>query len=134
MTIRECYDEMGGDFARTRERLCSDDLIERFIVKFPNDDSYTHLCDAIREGRHGDAFRAAHTLKGLSANLGFTRLLTSAEKLSALLRTPSDTIPGEAVLFMEEVRRDYELTVTSIRSYMNCTDCHQISTNEERRK
>lgn len=119
MTIQECYREMGGDFAQMRERLCSDTLIERFIIKFLDDDSYDLLSRAVREGRHEEAFRAAHTLKGVSANLGLTRLLTSVEKMTELLRSPSDAIPAEAAVLMEEVERDYAWTVRVIRTYLD---------------
>lgn len=125
MTIQECYAELGGDFAEIKERLDSDTLIGRFIARFLNDDSYDNLCLAIREGQREDAFRAAHSLKGVSANLSLTKLLTSVEKMTEFLRSASDTIPADAALLMEEVRRDYELTVTAIRSYLdsesNCT-------------
>lgn len=122
MTIQECYKELGGDFAQMQERLCSDTLIRRFIAKFPNDDSYSKLCRAVEEGRPEEAFRAAHTLKGVSANLSFTRLLTSVEKLTKLLRSASDTIPEGTALLLEEVSRDYTLTVTAIRSFLDSVD------------
>lgn len=125
MTIQECYAELGGDFAEIKERLDSDTLIGRFIAKFLNDDSYDNLCLAIRDGRREDAFRAAHTLKGVSASLSLTKLFTSAEKMTELLRSATDSVPAETVLLMDEVRRDYELTVTAIRNYVdsgsNCT-------------
>lgn len=119
MTIQECYKELGGDFAQMQERLHSDILIKRFITKFLNDDSFSKLSSAMEDGRLDDAFRAAHTLKGVSANLSFTRLLTSVEKLTVLLHSASDTIPEGAALLLEEVSRDYKLTVDAICSYLD---------------
>ena len=62
------------------------------------------------------AFRAAHTLKGVCANLGFERLRASASDLTELLRK-TDTIPAEAEALMELVRRDYEVTIAAIQDF-----------------
>ena len=121
MTIRECYNELGGDYAEVKNRLCRDKLIQRLIAKFPNDDSYCRLCRAIKEGNREEAFLAAHTLKGVSANLGFARLLDSADKLTELLRSSPYCIPDEADLLMENVMGDYELTVAAIGRYVCST-------------
>ena len=119
MTIEECYQQLGGDYAALKKRLPSDSLIKRFITKFLDDSSYSELCRALEEGQREEAFRAAHTLKGVCANLGFCRLLTSAEKLTELLRPRTDAIPEEAAPLLEEVRQDYELTVSAIRAYLD---------------
>ena len=71
-------------------------------------------------GQRQEAFRAAHTLKGVSANLGFDRLQASAGRLTELLRPETDTIPDDAASFLEEVRLDYEVTVNAIRAYLDC--------------
>ena len=118
MTIQECYAELGGDFAEIKERLDSDTLIGRFMAKFLHDDSYDNLCLAIRDGRREDAFHAAHTLKGVIASLSLTKLFTSVEKITEFLRSSADADPAETALLMDEVRRDYELTVTAIRNYL----------------
>ena len=115
MTIEECYQEMGGDFAEVCGRLPSRKLIEKFAGKFLEDQSYAQLRQAMEAGSHEDAFRAAHTLKGVAANLSFARLRSSASALTELLRTPAKYIPGEAAPMMEAVTRDYEVTVSAIR-------------------
>lgn len=116
MTIEQCYQEMGGDYAEVCGRLPSQRLVEKFARKFPDDQSYAELTAAMAAGDHDVAFRAAHTLKGVAANLSFTRLRASASELTELLRAPSDTIPAEAAPLMEAVTRDYEATVTAIRA------------------
>lgn len=122
MTIQECYRELGGDFAQAEQRLCKASLVKRFITKFLDDDSFAELCRAMQAGQREEAFRAAHTLKGVSANLSFSRLQASAGRLTELLRPETDAIPETAAPLLEEVGRDYEATVSAIRTYLNSED------------
>ena len=115
MTIEQCYQEMGGSYAEVCGRLPSPRLVEKFARKFLDDQSYTELVSAMAAGNHEVAFRAAHTLKGVAANLGFTRLRASASALTELLRAPADIIPPEAAPMMEAVTRDYETTIAAIQ-------------------
>ena len=116
MTIQECYHQLGGDYATLKTRLPSDSLIKRFITKFLDDRSYSELCSALEEGQREEAFRAAHTLKGVCANLGFDQLRDSASRLTELLRPEGSGIPEEAALIMDAVKHDYEMTVNAIRA------------------
>ena len=119
MTIQECYQKLGGDYAQVEKRLPGIHLIQRFIAKFLDDGSYPELCRAMEQGQTEEAFRAAHTLKGVSANLGFDRLTASSGELTELLRGRTDGIPTEAVPLLDMVRQDYELTADAIRAYLN---------------
>ena len=119
MTIQECYQQLGGDFAQAEKRLSSEKLVERFITKFLDDGSFSELCVAMDLRDHSKAFRAAHTLKGVCASLSLSRLLSSASMLTDLLRTGTETIPAGADLVFEEVMQDYALTVNAIRAYLD---------------
>ena len=119
MTIQECYQVLGGDYAQVEKRLPGIHLIRKFIAKFLDDGSYPELCRAMEQGQTEEAFRAAHTLKGVSANLGFDRLTASSGELTELLRGRTDGIPTEAVPLLDMVRQDYELTAGAIRAYLN---------------
>ena len=119
MTIQECYQTLGGDYVQVEKRLPGIHLIRRFIAGFLDDGSYPELCRAMEQGQTEEAFRAAHTLKGVSANLGFDRLTASSGELTELLRGRTDGIPTEAVPLLDMVRQDYELTADAIRAYLN---------------
>lgn len=93
MTIDQCYQALGGSFAEVSNRLPSVRLVEKFIGKFLDDGSFDALCAQMSAGSREDAFRAAHTLKGVCANLGFGRLLSSASRLTELLRPEASAIP-----------------------------------------
>ena len=110
---------MGGNFAQVEQRLPSVSLVKRFITKFLDDSSFSELCQAMQEGQRDKAFRAAHTLKGVCANLGFDRLGASAGQLTELLRPESDSIPAGAAVILNTVKHDYEVTVGTIRAYLN---------------
>ena len=117
MTMEECYQQLGGNYAEVSARLPSLRLVEKFVGKFREDKSFEMLCAAMKAGDREEAFRAAHTLKGVCANLSFTRLLDSASRLTEALRPAADAIPAGASALLEEVRRDYEETVRAIQSY-----------------
>ena len=81
MTIQECYAALGGDYQEVLGRLCSEALVRRFVGKFLSDQSFQLLDTALSAGNYEEAFRAAHTLKGVTQNLSFTKLYQSATKL-----------------------------------------------------
>ena len=69
MTIKECYDAMGADYQNTLNRFPNEAFIKKFVLKFLDDNSYANLKEAIAAGNVEEAFRAAHTLKGVCLNL-----------------------------------------------------------------
>ena len=119
MTIQECYQQFGGNFDDVKKRLPSEALIKKFIAKFLNDGSFSDLQAALQEGSRERAFRAAHTLKGVCGNLSLDKLMNSASKLTEFLRPETEAIPEGTDVLFEEVRGDYELTVSAIRSYLD---------------
>ena len=74
MTIQECYQVLGGDYAQVEKRLPGIHLIRKFIAKFLDDGSYPELCRAMEQGQTEEAFRAAHTLKGNASIVGETAM------------------------------------------------------------
>ena len=117
MTIEQCYEQLHGDYAQVIQRLPSPALVERFVGKFLDDGSFSELTSAMAAGQTEAAFRAAHTLKGVSANLGFEQLRQSASTLTEFLRGKAEPVPAEAHPLMEQVRQDYQMTVDAIRAY-----------------
>ena len=118
MDIRECYEKMGASHDDVLQRMGSDALVERFTGSFLSDGSYQMIADGIEAKDAETAFRGAHTLKGVCANLSFTRLLTSAAKLTEALRPETSLITDETLTMLSDVKRDYETTVGAIRRYL----------------
>lgn len=111
MTIHECYQAMGADYEEVLGRLCSESLIKKFVLKFPQDPSFLQLQQTLAEQDILTAFRAAHTLKGVSQNLGFTPLYETASTLTELLR--AGNLPPDSTLF-DAVSREYHRTIDAI--------------------
>lgn len=111
MTLQEFYAAVGGNYDEAVGRMMSEALVRRFVLKFLSDPSYAALEQAIAAGEREEAFRAAHTIKGLCLNLGFGKLLASAEKLTEVLRSE---MPANAQELFARVSADYSLTVDAI--------------------
>ena len=86
MTVRECYEKIGSDFDKVLERMGSEALVKRFAIKFLEDKSFEELTESLKEKDGECAFRAAHTLKGVCANLGLDRLYEADSELTEKLR------------------------------------------------
>lgn len=114
MTLQECYAALGGDYQSVAARLHSDRLVQKFVLKYLDDRSYDLLCSSMAEKKYEDAFRAAHTIKGVCQNLSFTKLQDSSSKLTEALRngwTP------EADSLLEQVKADQQTVTAAIRIF-----------------
>ena len=113
MTIQQCYDAFGGNYQEVISRLRTDERVARFLQKVVDDGSYQLLCDSVASGHADEAFRAAHTLKGVSMNLSITRLAESASALTEALR--DNRVLSDALKpLLDQGQEDYELTISSI--------------------
>ena len=115
MTIQESYARMGGNYDDVVSRLRADDRIKRFLLKVAEDKSFALLCDMLAERNMSEAFRAAHTLKGVSSNLSLTRLYDSACAITEALRDKTEYDPAVEPL-LERVKADYALTIECIKA------------------
>lgn len=111
MTLRECYGELDGDCAGALEVLGSEERVRRYLLRFADDPTARMLFASLSDGRVQDAFRAAHTLKGLCRGLGLTQLFVSCSALTEALRGGKMDAALCAL-----VRRDYDAAVNAIRT------------------
>lgn len=119
MNLQECYKALEGDYEGVASRLRSEKMIKKFVLKFLNDSSYQTLLTALEEKNGEEAFRAAHTIKGVCQNLGFTKLGDSSSRLTDALRDGSSDGTEELV---EKVKEDYEQTVRAIQALETGSD------------
>ena len=114
MTVKECYEAFGGNYEEVVSRLRTDERIARFLQKVVDDGSYKLLIDSIATNNVDEAFRAAHTLKGVCGNLSITKFGESSTALCEYLRDKR-VIDDSVMAMLETVKADYELTISSIK-------------------
>ena len=114
MTIKSLYEAVGGDYQDVVKRLISEEFAAQLALGFLDDDGFSSLFQAMKNRNAEDAFRAAHTLKGVALNLGFKNLGESASELTEVLR--KRTFDGADEPF-EKVRADYAVVISALRSY-----------------
>ncbi len=113
MTLKECYTAIEGDYNDVMSRLMTEKLVSKFVVKFLNDESYNQLVDFMKSENIEEAFRAAHTLKGVSQNLSFTKLYEPTHDVTEALRA-NDLAKAKEI--MPKVDEAYLQTITAIKS------------------
>lgn len=86
MTVIECYEKIGGDYENAMSRFKNEALVKRFLPMFLSDPSFQELTAALEKGDAGTAFRAAHTLKGVTANLSLAKLNSVSVEITEMLR------------------------------------------------
>lgn len=112
MTVKEFYEEVGGDYNEIMSRLKTEDRIIKFAGMFARDESYKTLVQALEAQDVDSAFRAAHTMKGMCQNMAFTRLLTSSQDITELLRAKD---LESAKNMLGKVTEDYNLVMEGIK-------------------
>lgn len=113
MTLAEFYNTIGEDYAPVASRLMREDRISKYLQLFLQDPSFSELRKAFDEKNAQNAFRAAHTIKGIAANLGFNKLSKSSSDLTEDLRPLAFTDKSDALF--EQVQIDYDLVVLNIQ-------------------
>lgn len=93
MSLEECYEVCGGDLAAVRARLLDDGRIVKYLGFFLQDDTYELLGTSMAQQDWQTAFRAAHTLKGTSMELGLLPLHGAAFALCEALRPDDEGNP-----------------------------------------
>ncbi len=70
------------------------ELYEKYLVKFFEDSSISGLKECIQKGRYDEAFKYAHTMKGISGNLSLTNIyFCCCELVKALRNNVYDNLP-----------------------------------------
>lgn len=112
MTVKECYDFMGGDYAGVSSRLMKDERILKYLLKFKDSTDYQTMLDALAKEDYETAFRMAHTLKGVSLNLGFGGLQRTSSELCEALRNgkPEGDITG----LVKAVEEEYVKVIAAV--------------------
>lgn len=83
--------EYGADVDEGLARCVnSEALYLKLAAKVPGDANFDKLKSAVEAGDLDAGFEAAHTIKGVAANLSLTPILDPVAEITELLRTRSD--------------------------------------------
>lgn len=113
MTTRECYELMGADYEDVLGRLMNDKIVKKFLYKFADTKDLEMLKNALAAQDYEIAFRMAHNLKGVCANLSIRKLGASSSDLCEEIRDGHGTDRVDSL--MAAVVADYDETIAAIR-------------------
>lgn len=115
--LKEQLKNVGVDVDTGLKRFMNNEaLYMKFLNKFLTEPTYEQLRECIQKEDYPEAFRQAHTLKGVSANLSLTLLADKVSELVELLRNcenPTEEVSAKAKEYMDEITERY-LEVSSI--------------------
>lgn len=114
MALETFYTQVNGNLEDVRKRLLTDERVDKFVRIFAADETFATLERAFVEGNVEPAFRAAHTLKGMGRDLGFTDLSERASELTEALRADDDGNFGS----LEDAAALYEQTSSAYAAIM----------------
>ncbi len=117
MTVKECYMAMQEDYETVIKRMLDDARIKKFLFMFLRDETFNNLCTAVDNGNYEDAFREAHTLKGLCQNMAFSDFFVPVDNLTELLRHGEWS--DEALKQFELVKAKYAVIRKAIEELQN---------------
>ena len=83
----ETLKKAGVDFDQTVKRFMGNtDLYAKFLTKFLDDGTFSKIAPAFDKDDMEEALATSYTLKGVSGNLGMTRLYKACSDTVALIR------------------------------------------------
>jgi len=112
MTLKQCFEMFGGDYESVISRMLKEERVKKFTLRFRDDSTFELLTKSLKEENYKEAFRAAHTIKGLCQNLGFERLRKSSSALTEALRDGNK--PDDDSIY-QQVKEDYEQIINAIK-------------------
>ena len=113
MSLSEFYSSLGESLDEVLDRLRMESRIMKYLRLFLEDPSFNELKETFESKDAKTAFRAAHTLKGVAANLGLNKLSNTSSDLTEDLRPGVFTDKSQALL--EKVEADYIAAVEGIK-------------------
>ncbi len=107
--------EWGVNWSDVEDRFMGNEaLVEKFMLKFLNDQSFSNLTKGLQDKNAEEAFKACHTLKGVMGNLALDGFKEPVLELTELLR--SGSLDGADVLY-DQIKVKYDELITILKKY-----------------
>lgn len=94
----------------------SEEIYEQFLYRFTCDKNLSQLEECLAKGDIETAFKRAHTLKGLSGNYGFNKMLEATIPVVEILRKGT---AGGIEKSLQELKKVNNLICDIINKYKN---------------
>ncbi len=119
MTLQELYEEIGGSYEQAAKVLRVEKLIDKHIRKFTKNSVVENLLAAGETLDPEQMFETAHAVKGVSGNLGLTKLYDLSSELSDEFRPGNarQHTDDEVRAKLAEVKEVYDRTAAGIAAY-----------------
>ena len=119
MTAEELYTRIGGDYASALARLGSDAFVAKMIVMFARDESCAAVAESWKARDTIATFNAAHTAKGVCANLSLTKLADLASAVTEALRPGNEELLAatDVDALVAELERAHEDALSAISEF-----------------
>lgn len=119
MTVRELYDEIGGNYDQAIRVMKMDKLIDKHIRRLKNSSVFDAVFEAGESMDPVRLFESTHAMKGMCANLGLDKLAECAAKITENYRPGStQTLSDDEVKdILDEIKRLYQITIDGIDRY-----------------
>lgn len=108
MNLEDFYKKINGDYDDVLSRLLHENRIIRFVRNFADDTTFIELTLAVDGKRCNEIFRSAHTLKGISATLGFTDLCRVCSLLTEYLRDNDSPNMSKVEILYDTIQKDVQ--------------------------
>ncbi len=105
LTVKEFFIRTGGDYDEILRRFVKEELIRKYLRRFPDDRSFEQLQTSLIKKDYKTALRSAHCFKGLCNTLGLANISADASELYSDLKNGSY---GSAENFIPSIRAGYE--------------------------
>ena len=119
MTVKELYESIGGNYDEVLKRLMMDKLVDKFILKFLEENSCQNLITAWEANDDNAIFEASHAAKGVCANLAITPLTKVLSTITEGYRPgkESERNAAEVSAAYEEFKKLYPEIIEKITQY-----------------
>lgn len=85
--MKDALKKAGVDVERTIQRFMGNEgLFMKFLIRFPEDENFSQIKPSLDQNDFDAALTAAHTLKGVSGNLGIMSVFDICSEMVALIR------------------------------------------------
>ena len=123
MTVEELYNEIGGNYDEAIGRMMSDAFVERFIVKFLDDDTCANIMVSWSDHDEEATFKASHAAKGVCGNLALPELASLATEITEALRPGNEELRAKTDIdaLVAEFEAKYRKTEQCIREFANAS-------------